>query len=382
MLPKIKQYLKRLQDIEEKLKPGDKKFRRCLIEHYGVTANNTFEKIKNLVFKLKIAEAPLELETITKFANISYNNINSYIKFQLQNKVQFKFKTLVKISIALRRWKRKTMEDFDIKTAATLVQLYDGNADSLENFLGSANLLRKLFPKDTKQILVEFLKTRLTGKAQLGLAPNITDFETLIQDVKSRCQEKINPDKVIAELKSICHTDTKTLCDEVEILCTKLKVMYLKQNIPEQVANDMAVKRGIETLIDKVKLTETRIILQAGQYTSISDATEKALESERMHNSAQQVFAFRKNFSAPNRSFDNRYSNQYTRNTYNRSQNRGNFTSNWQTNNRHQHNNFHNTNNRRFFRNTNRNNNRIYTTQATEQEHFLEENPQHTDYQS
>nr|XP_049465316.1 uncharacterized protein LOC125907414 [Anopheles coluzzii] len=382
MLPKIKQYLKRLQDIEEKLKPGDKKFRRCLIEHYGVTANNTFEKIKNLVFKLKIAEAPVELETITKFANISYNNINSYIKFQLQNKVQFKFKTLVKISIALRRWKRKTMEDFDIKTAATLVQLYDGNADSLENFLGSANLLRKLFPKDTKQILVEFLKTRLTGKAQLGLAPNITDFETLIQDVKSRCQEKINPDKVIAELKSICHTDTKTLCDEVEILCTKLKVMYLKQNIPEQVANDMAVKRGIETLIDKVKLTETRIILQAGQYTSISDATEKALESERMHNSAQQVFAFRKNFSAPNRSFDNRYSNQYTRNTYNRSQNRGNFTSNWQTNNRHQHNNFHNTNNRRFFRNTNRNNNRIYTTQATEQEHFLEENPQHTDYQS
>ena len=353
-----------------------------MIEHYGVTANNTFEKIKNLVFKLKIAEAPVELETITKFANISYNNINSYIKFQLQNKVQFKFKTLVKISIALRRWKRKTMEDFDIKTAATLVQLYDGNADSLENFLGSANLLRKLFPKDTKQILVEFLKTRLTGKAQLGLAPNITDFETLIQDVKSRCQEKINPDKVIAELKSICHTDTKTLCDEVEILCTKLKVMYLKQNIPEQVANDMAVKRGIETLIDKVKLTETRIILQAGQYTSISDATEKALESERMHNSAQQVFAFRKNFSAPNRSFDNRYSNQYTRNTYNRSQNRGNFTSNWQTNNRHQHNNFHYTNNRRFFRNTNRNNKRIYTTQATEQEHFLEENPQHTDYQS
>ncbi|XP_049300462.1 uncharacterized protein LOC125774089 [Anopheles funestus] len=269
------------------------------------------------------------------------------------------------------------MEDFDIKTAATLVQLYDGNPDSLENFLGSANLLKKLYPKDTKQILVEFLKTRLTGKAQFGLAPNITDFETLINDVKERCQERINPDKLIGELKSIRYTDTKCLCKEVETLSTKLKIMYLKQSIPEKVANDMAIKRGVETLIEKVKHAETKIILQAGQYSSILDATEKVLESERIHSSTQ-VLSFRGNNYNTNRN-----PSRYTSNTYNhRQQYRGNSNGYRQTPNRYQRNNFSNQSNRQFFGNTNRKNNRVYSAQNTEEYNFLEESQQPTDCQS
>ena len=252
------------------------------------------------------------------------------------------------------------------------MQIYDGNTDGLENFVDSSNLLKELCPKNP-QMLVKFLKTRLIGKARLGLPPNIDDFDSLINDIRSRCQEKLNPDKIISQLKSIRQTDTKALCDEVELLSTKLKNVYLQLHIPEKVANDMSLKHGINALIEKVHNQETKIVLKAGQFASVSDASEKVLENERNSNGSQ-ILAFNRNY------YDNRkfVRNKYPPNTYNRFQpntnnrwfsNRSPLGNNQATSNRFQNQRYSNNSFRKQFPNTNTR--RVYNTQAAEEEHFL-----------
>ena len=130
-----------------------------------------------------------------KEASDIYANSQSRIQFHQTHKIQVKFKTLAKPAIMFNRWNQNKMETFDIQTATALVQIYDGNTDGLENGLDSSNLLKELCPKNP-QTLVKFLKTRLKGKARLGLSSNIDDFDSLINDIRLRFQEKLNPDKI------------------------------------------------------------------------------------------------------------------------------------------------------------------------------------------
>lgn len=101
---------------------------------------------------------------------------------------------------------------------------------------------------------------------QLGLPNTINTLKELIANVKSRCEEKINPEKVIYQLKRVKNHNTTTLCSEVETLTTKLKGLYLDQNIPENIVNDMIMKIGKSTLIDKLNNPETNILLKVGQF--------------------------------------------------------------------------------------------------------------------
>lgn len=88
-------------------------------------------------------------------------------------------------------------------------------------FLNSANLVKQLNGPEHEPLLVQFLITRLTDKAIAGLPSNITAFDELIENVRTRCQKKLDQNSIIAKLKAIRTQDTKSVCNQVELLTKK-----------------------------------------------------------------------------------------------------------------------------------------------------------------
>lgn len=61
----------------------------------------------------------------------------------------------------------------------------------------------------------------------------------------------------------------------------------------------MATKKGVEALIDGVRNNDTKIILKAGTFTKISDATQKLLENDKPASNTNnaQMFTARSAYS-------------------------------------------------------------------------------------
>lgn len=253
---------------------------------------------------------------------------------------------------------RKIKEDkmtqntvFDIKTATAIIQPYDGSADNLNAFVDATNLLKELTPENHHQMLVKFLKTRITGKARIGLPANLNTVDEVVADIKRRCEERTSPDHVLAKLKQIKHTgDNITFCNEVETLTNKLKGIYLEKQIPENVAQEMATKAGVETIIDKTTNLETKIILKAGSFGTITEAIQKLNENcfgsnttqimrfntvgqqrsyPRQSNNRNSISSFQRNRQFNNQHRNNNYNNNYGNNYRNRQENNRNNNQPW-----------------------------------------------------
>lgn len=122
---------------------------------------------------------------------------------------------------------------------------------------------------------IKFLRTRLTGKARIGLQANSATIDGLVNDVKLRCKDKQTPENIIAKIKNIKQrADINSLCDEIDSLTIKLKSIYVQQGIPENLAQSMSTKTGVDALINNVN-SETRLILKAGTFSNIKDAVQK-----------------------------------------------------------------------------------------------------------
>lgn len=165
---------------------------------------------------------------------------------------------------------------FDIKTATALVQPYNGEPEALESFLDSTNLLGELMGADNQPMCVKFLRTRLTGKARMGLPENLASIQALVENVKTRCATKATPADLMAKLKATKQKgNLKQFCAEVEDICAKLHNMYLSKQVPEEVASTMTTEAGVETLVNGVNNQKLEMILRAGSFATVSEAIQK-----------------------------------------------------------------------------------------------------------
>lgn len=254
--------------------------------HRRYLKNTIFEKLSNSksIFdqineKLSSFEKLIDATHHTflaKAARLEY----SEIQLTLQTKLQYhtkpvSFKSVVYAVIFKNVLARKyIMALFDVKTASNIVQTYDGSSDNLDAFVDAAMLLQDYIADGQVATAVRFLKTRLTGKARLGLAENLNTIEAVVEDVKARCSERVSPENIIAKLKNVKQkTDTNSLCDEIDTLTQKLKSVYVGQGIPEGVAKSMATKAGIDALVNGSSVNyETKLMLNVGTFTSIQEA--------------------------------------------------------------------------------------------------------------
>lgn len=189
-------------------------------------------------------------------------------------------RNILKLKFEQLNTKPQVTMPFDYKVATSIVQPYDGTADGIDAFLDSANLLKDLTEANQQATAARFLKTRLTGKARLGLPERLATIDDIIADVKTRCEDKTTPENILAKLKAVKQKDTaEKFCDEVERLTIKLKAVYLNSGIPDTVSTAMSTKAGVDTLINGIGSAETKLILKAGTFKDMKEATQKVLEN-------------------------------------------------------------------------------------------------------
>lgn len=100
--------------------------------------------------------------------------------------------------------------------------------------------------------LLKLAKSKLTGKARLGLITEVNNLDALISDIRQRCKDTTTPENIVAQMKALKikpNESAKEYCDSVEKSCAELKTIYVNQQIPRTVADKMAMKVGIDTLV-------------------------------------------------------------------------------------------------------------------------------------
>lgn len=352
--------MNRLRDIEEETKREHQNLKKSINRArtlQGILQKS--EKLKDFRNEYKTILKSYEYRLTPKVWDLEVTN---YEKLKLifeechtildRSKILPTFKAIAKAAIICNRLSLKNQEvnvtvttttmPLDIKLATAIVQPYDGSPNGLDTFIDSANLLKESVDGTNLQTAIKFLRTRLTGKARLGLPDNLTTIDALIDNVKSRCEEIVTPESVLAKLKTIKQKgDIDSLCNDVDSLCSQLRATYIASGVPDNVAKKMATKAGVDALATGVTNHETRIILKAGNFTDVKQAIQKVAENANSNTNNSQILNFHTN-------------RQFNRNRSVTNRSRGNYNSNGNYNYNDNYNSNYNNNynnNRREFRN-------------------------------
>lgn len=286
--------ISQLHKIKLNLKKAPfRQYLRSTLRQKLILSRNLYNEI---VGKIKLHEDKIDndhLNFLIKASRFEFTEISQILTGKLANcSGRLSFKSVVIAIIFKNRLVKLVKMVFNMKIATSIVQTYDGSADSLDAFVDAANLLKDYIAAGELPTAIRFLKTRLTGKARLGLAENLVTVEAIVDDVKARCSEQISPENILAKLKNTKQKgDTNSLCDEVDNLANKLKSIYVGQGIPDGVAKSMATKAGVDALINGTNSFETKLILKAGTFRTIQEAVQKVRENATNAQQNQQTNA-------------------------------------------------------------------------------------------
>lgn len=216
---------------------------------------------------------------------------------------------------------------FDIKTANTLVPIFDGSQGALAQFVNAVELLKEITPNTETEMLFKFLKTRLTGKALELFSDTITNTADLLTKLKQECKTKTTSDAVMAQMKAMKQGNSSIIdyTEKLERMVHKLKEALQAEDLgPGSIK--LANKIAIQALNDGISNPETSLILRAGTFKDFNEAATKAISVDKPI--AKSVFHFKINYEyknnyGQNSNRENRPKNNFFQNNYNRNYNNG-----------------------------------------------------------
>ena len=179
----------------------------------------------------------------------------------------------------------------DIKLGTSLINTYDGSLDSLNTFLDAVSLYKDTVNNEFAAATAEqraaaditvfkFIKTHLTGIAR-QIINRANSIDEIVLKLKEQCSPKITADSLRAKLKAAKQKGNLTqFCKEIKQLTSRLASQYIDETIPANKANQIATKAGIKTLINGITNSEAKLILKAGNFSKISEATQKLQEGD------------------------------------------------------------------------------------------------------
>lgn len=237
------------------------------------------------------------------------------------------------------------MPSVDIKLGTALVNTYDGSPEKLDSFLDAVTLFADTTEaeyasataaqKEAAQVtLVRFVKTRLTGVARQVIG-ELNNLQEILDIIKLRCATKATSDSILAKLRAAKQTSsTENFCENLEKLTNDLKYAYITEKIPQDTAEKMSTKRGVEALINGLKNSDTKLILKAGNFEKFQDAIQKLQENvettgnnAEMNQSSQRIFWSARGGSRGRGRFQHARGTRGSPRNY-QSYNRGNFHNN------------------------------------------------------
>lgn len=243
---------------------------------------------------------------------------------------------------------------FDLKSATSLVEPYSGTPSELATFTDSISLLDTITEAADKATMLLFIKTRLRGKAR-DVANGETTLAGIIARLEATCTDSVNSQTETAKLQAIRQRGANSIAYTAEIqkITDKLCNLHIKEGVPPTTAAKLANTTGVAALIQGIRNPQTRLIMRAGQFNTVADATTKLLMEE---NSSAEVANILRLATNPSQSSQRGNGQRRTgHNNQNRNYgNRGRRENNFGNNERRRNNNNHNNNSDRR-RDNNRN---------------------------
>lgn len=177
-----------------------------------------------------------------------------------------------------------TMDNFDIKTAASLLPISDGSQSSVKQLIDNIEMYSSLLDSAGKLLLINFvLKTRLPESAKLRLSASYTSINDLVKDMRSHLLTKKSFTSLQSQLLK-CNQNRKPIDDfgtELEKLFTDLTISQADGNednyrILFPLNEKLAIKRFCDGLSDRRLST----IIAARNYGCLKDAIRAAKDEE------------------------------------------------------------------------------------------------------
>lgn len=255
-----------------------------------------------------------------------------------------------------------------VKIIPQLIVPFNGDGEKLNSTIAALNACKVLITNENRAVAIQVILSRLEGKARAAVGDNPQDIDEIIRKLTEKCKITIAPETVMAKLNTTKQVGELTkFTEQIEKLTLELERAYLNEQVPVDTATRMSVKAGVKALASGIRSEESKLLIKAGQFTSLSSAIEKITENEptptnnilhfRSNNSGYRgnYYGYRGNIQnsrgrqrGNDRSFRGRNQQSNYRTTYNypngnyRGYNRGNGRANSRGN-------FHNNNSRIFY---------------------------------
>lgn len=255
-----------------------------------------------------------------------------------------------------------------IRAAAQMVsRSYSGDPLALASFVSSIRLLKSVTDDKFKEVFIEFVRTKLEGKALECIPPDPASIDEIIEALK----RNIKPDnsKVVSGRLLALRPDKSKLTEfteQAEKLAEALQRALTLEGITQETALEMTVERTIEVCRNAARTDLLKSVLASNHFRTPKEVIAKYIVESATQEKEKQVLAFhsykrqnRKNFDNSNNGKQkNGYRGRGNRNGGNgRNSNNGrNYSNNNGNNSRNDNGN--QSGNRNYNGNNNRNNNR------------------------
>lgn len=176
------------------------------------------------------------------------------------------------------------MEDFNLKTACTLLPVMTGDEGVTNQLIENIELYDTMLKDDHKKHLINFvLKTRLSSNAKLRLSQKYESITALVRDMRCNLLTQKSATSIHAQLQSL-RQNSKSIekfGTEIENLFVDLTISQANgnpdtYNILRPINEKMAIKR----FSDGLREPRLSTIIAARDYTALKDAIRAAKDEE------------------------------------------------------------------------------------------------------
>lgn len=279
-------------------------------------------------------------------------------------------------------------ENFDLKTAASLLPVMDGSEATTRSLIDGIELYEIMLNNNGKILLINYiLKTRLSEHAKIRLNKTYPSIKELVDDIKKHFITRKSAAALAMQLYS-----TKQGGKSIDEFAKVVEELLVNLTISQANGDDNAQtilraaneKTAISVFADGLSNNTLRTIVKARNCATLSDAISTAKELEPSGNQANQIFHMNRNQNFQQRpergnfrgsfrgnqysrqrnnynqrGYNNQYNNSRNSNSNNNSNTRDSFNNNNSVNrNSTRNNGRNNNNNHRVFSNSNRGNDR------------------------
>lgn len=164
-----------------------------------------------------------------------------------------------------------------LNQAAKVLFPFNGDPGCLQSFVDALTLVDSM--KDTHEnVAINVIKTFLRGSARAAITN-----ENTIEDIIQKLTSSIKIETVAEATNKLNAADPRNRNAEeyakaVEELSSKLKMAYISEKVPVDVAERMAADAAIRSILSKSTNREVNTVLQAAPLQTVSSVTAKYLQ--------------------------------------------------------------------------------------------------------